>query len=251
VRQAALAPGDTVVEVGPGLGILSDIIARSPIAKLTVVELDSRLADALESRFAPDPRVTVVNQDFLRVNFDQLAGDAKVKVLGNLPFNVAAAILERLCSAYPRISRMVLMFQDEVAVRIRARPGTRDYGALSVFTTLYWDIIEHFRVSAGNFYPRPKVDAAVLVLIPRTPPAFAPAEEASVLAAVHAAFSTPRKTVRNSLAGGLKVGPATAGDALSRAAIDPSARPATLTIADFVRLARVLDPLKIKAPHDA
>jgi 16S rRNA (adenine1518-N6/adenine1519-N6)-dimethyltransferase len=251
VEQAALAPGDAVVEIGPGLGILSDIIARSPIAKLTLVELDSQLAAALKTRFAPDPRIAVANQDFLRADLDYLAGDVTIKVIGNLPFNVAAAILERLCGMQRRISRMVLMFQHEVADRIRARPGTRDYGALSVFTALYWEVVEHFRVSAGSFHPRPKVDAAVLVLIPRAPAAFSPTEEAQVLATVRAAFSAPRKTIRNSLAGGLSFVPVVAEHALAQAGIDPSSRPATLTVADFVRLARVLDLVKIAAAHDA
>ena len=95
------------------------------------------------------------------------------------------------------------MFQREVADRLRARPGDREHGALSVFTALYWEIIEHFRVPAGNFHPRPKVDAAVLVLVPpASVPAFAPAEEQAVLATVRAAFAAPRKTIRKSLAGG-------------------------------------------------
>ena len=247
VAQAALAPGDVVIEIGPGLGILSDRALRAPLARLTLVELDTRLATALQTRFAPDARVTVVNQDFLRVDLAQLADGATVKVLGNLPFNVAAAMLERLCGSSRMIERMVLMFQREVADRLRARPGDRDHGALSVFTALYWEIIEHFRVPAGNFHPRPKVDAAVLVFVPRASPAFAPAEEQVVLATVRAAFAAPRKTIRNSLAGGFPLAPAVAARALAQAAIDPLVRPATLTVEDFVRLARVLDSATLQA----
>jgi len=243
VAQAALAPGDVVIEIGPGLGILSDIAIRAPLARLVLVELDTRLATALQTRFAPDSRVTVVNEDFIRVDLAQLADGATVKVLGNLPFNVAAAILERLCGSSRRVERMVLMFQREVADRLRARPGDREHGALSVFTALYWDIIEHFRVTAGNFHPRPKVDATVLVLVPRAFPAFDPAEEQAVLATVRAAFAAPRKTIRNSLAGGFPLAPAAAERALAQALIDPLVRPATLTVEDFVRLARVLHPM--------
>jgi len=166
-------------------------------------------------------------------------------VIGNLPFNVAAAMLERLCGSQPIVARMVLMFQREVADRLRAQPGMRDHGALSVFTALYWEIIEHFRVTAGNFHPRPKVDAAVLVFAPRAHPAFAPAEEQAILATVRAAFSAPRKTIRNSLAGGLHVAPDAAERALASAGIDPLVRPATLAVEDFVRLARVLHPAAI------
>jgi 16S rRNA (adenine1518-N6/adenine1519-N6)-dimethyltransferase len=135
---------------------------------------------------------------------------------------------------------MVLMFQREVAERIRARPDARAYGALSVFTALYWDVIDHFRVAAGSFYPRPKVDAEVLTLIPRETSLFAEEEETTILETVRASFSAPRKTIRNSLAGGLGIAPEVAEAALLRAGLDPRSRPGTLNASDFVRLARGL-----------
>jgi 16S rRNA (adenine1518-N6/adenine1519-N6)-dimethyltransferase len=244
VAAAALALGDAVVEIGPGLGILSERILQRPIARLVLIELDSRLAAALASRFSSDPRVTVVTRDFLDVDLDELAAGGPInggalKVTGNLPFNIAAAILERLCDFRAIIPRMVLMFQREVADRIRAQPGMRTYSAVSAFTAIYWEVIDHFRVAAGNFHPRPKVDAAVLVFAPKAL-TFAPAEERAILATIRAGFSAPRKTIRNSLARGLKLDPAAAEDALLRAGIDPSARPGILAVADFTRLARAL-----------
>jgi 16S rRNA (adenine1518-N6/adenine1519-N6)-dimethyltransferase len=240
VRAAGLASGDAVVEIGPGLGILSGVIVRHPIARLTLIEIDSRLAAGLASRFAADARVNVIDQDFLHADFNRIADGGLVKVIGNLPFNAAAAILERLCAYRAHISRMVLMFQREVADRIRARPGSREYGALSVFTALYWEVIDHFRVAAGNFHPRPKVDAEVLVFAP-SGNAFASATEGqAILKTIRASFSSPRKTIRNSLATGLRLEPIATEDALARAAIEPSARPGTLTVADFVELTRTL-----------
>jgi 16S rRNA (adenine1518-N6/adenine1519-N6)-dimethyltransferase len=118
----------------------------------------------------------------------------------------------------------------------------REHGALSVYTALYWDVCDHFRVAAGSFHPRPKVDAEVLVFTPRSEPAFAPDEEHTVLATVRAAFSAPRKTIRNSLAGGLGLDPAEVESALARARLDPSVRPATLAVSDLVRLSRTLVP---------
>src|SRR5215472_12120047 len=119
VGSANLASGDEVIEIGPGLGILSERIAACPIARLALVELESRLALRLTARFSGDRRVLVVNGDFLAIDFDSLcAGPAKV--IGNLPFSSAAAILARLCSYRAWIERMVLMFQREVAERIRA-----------------------------------------------------------------------------------------------------------------------------------
>ncbi|HYL60285.1 MAG TPA: rRNA adenine N-6-methyltransferase family protein, partial [Candidatus Acidoferrales bacterium] len=130
----------------------------------------------------------------------------------------------------------------EVAVRIRARPGNDAYGALSVFTALYWDVAAHFIVAAGSFHPRPKVDAEVLTFKPRATPAFAPHEERAVLEVVRASFSAPRKTIRNSLSHGLEITGGEAVAALESAAIDPGARAETLGVADFVRLARALGP---------
>ncbi|HLW69624.1 MAG TPA: 16S rRNA (adenine(1518)-N(6)/adenine(1519)-N(6))-dimethyltransferase RsmA [Candidatus Binataceae bacterium] len=253
VAAAQLVPNNRVVEIGPGLGILSDAIARHPLARLTLIELDPRLAAPLAARFVADSRIIVINEDFLRTDLKALAEDRKAvtdahefddrrfKVIGNLPFNAAAAILERLCASRPLITRMVLMFQREVAERIRARPRTSQYGALSVYTALYWEVIDHFRVAAGNFHPRPKVDAEVLVFSPSADQLFASeSEEQAILTTIRASFSTPRKTIRNSLATGLRLRLGVAEEALARVAIEPSARPGMLAVADFVRLARAL-----------
>jgi 16S rRNA (adenine1518-N6/adenine1519-N6)-dimethyltransferase len=252
VALARLAAGDVVIEVGPGLGVLSAIALRSPLARLILVELDERLAAGLQTRFAHDPRVTVLHQDFLQVDLARLVeGPGPVKVLGNLPFNVAAAILERLCARSQSIVRMVLMFQREVADRIRARPGDREYGALTVFAALYWEVSEYFRVAAGSFHPRPKVDAAVLVLEARAVRSFTDGAEAAVRGTIRAAFSAPRKTIRNSLAGGLALPSGATEEALLRAGIDPLTRPATLSVEDFVRLSRVLYPDNLQAARRA
>jgi 16S rRNA (adenine1518-N6/adenine1519-N6)-dimethyltransferase len=243
VALAGLAAGDVVIEIGPGLGVLSAIALRSPLARLILVELDERLAAGLQTRFGHDPRVTVLNQDVLKVDLARLVeAPGPVKVLGNLPFNIAAAILERLCARSRSIARMVLMFQREVADRIRARPGDREYGALTVFAALYWEVSEYFRVAAGSFHPRPKVDAAVLVLKARAAQSLSGVAEAAVRETIRAAFSAPRKTIRNSLAGGLALPSAASEEALVHAGIDPLTRPATLSVEDFARLSRVLYP---------
>ena len=239
VAALALVSGDSVLEIGPGLGILTDLIVAHPISSLALIELDADLAAALEYRLQADSRIAVIKDDFLRVDLNNVIGDRPINVIGNLPFNVAAAILERLCAYRENISRMVLMFQREVADRIRARPGSREYGALSVFTALYWEVVDHFRVAAGNFHPQPKIDASVLTLVPRTDSLWRKDEEAAILATVRAAFSAPRKTLRNSFAGGLQIDPVSAERTLLDAGIDPSRRPGTLVAADFVRLARL------------
>ncbi|MBF6559342.1 MAG: ribosomal RNA small subunit methyltransferase A [Candidatus Binataceae bacterium] len=241
VAAAAIAPGDAVLEIGPGLGMLTERIAALPVSRIVLVELDERLAARLAARYADDRRVTIVNRDFLAIDAHELGGTAPYRVVANLPFNAAAAILERLCAMHPRISRMVLMFQREVGERIRAATGTSAYGALSAYTAIYWKIAGHFRVAAGSFHPRPKVDAEVLSFAPRDPlPFHSLAGEQALLTTIRAAFCAPRKTLRNALATALALdGPALEA-ALARAAIDPAARAATLALGDLIRLAHAL-----------
>jgi 16S rRNA (adenine1518-N6/adenine1519-N6)-dimethyltransferase len=237
VAAAELCDTDAVVEIGPGLGILTEKIAARPLLSLTLIELDARLAVRLQERFR---NVRVVNADFLDTNFTALAGGSSAKVIGNLPFNVAAAILRRLCDNSRMISKMVLMFQREVAARIRAVSGDDAYGALSVYTALYWNIDLHFTVEAGSFHPRPKVDAEVLRFIPRATPSFATVDERDVLDTVRASFSAPRKTIRNALSHSLGIESVQATRALERAAIDPGTRAEKLGVPDFLRLMRTL-----------
>jgi 16S rRNA (adenine1518-N6/adenine1519-N6)-dimethyltransferase len=243
VDAAHLVPEDRILEIGPGLGILSERIAAHPLARLTLIELETSLATQLAQRFAGDRRVRIVNADFLKADFAALCDRMPTKVIGNLPFNAAAAILSRLCASRAEIARMVLMFQREVAERIRARVGEPSYGALTVFTALYFKVASHFRVSAGNFHPRPRIDAEVLVFEPHPRPIFNSEEESAVLETIRAAFSAPRKTLRNSIAHALRVNAGPVDETLRAAAIDPGARAETLSTSDFVRLARRLRPL--------
>jgi 16S rRNA (adenine1518-N6/adenine1519-N6)-dimethyltransferase len=241
VNAAEIEAGDAVVEIGPGLGILTEQIIDAGPRKLTLVELDPSLAAMLAARFGGDDRIKLVNRDFLLVARPELDGD-RLKVIGNLPFSAGAAILRHLSEYCESIVRMVLMFQREVGERIRALPGSRNYGSLTVFSALYWRIVDHFRVAAGNFHPRPKVDAEVLILEPRAERQFNTAEEPDVRATVRAVFSAPRKTIRNSLAGGLGVAPNEIEAVLEMSNIDPLLRPAMLDCSQLIALARILRP---------
>ena len=251
VAAAELDESDDVIEIGPGLGILTERIVMHPHRSLTLVELEPRLSALLSDRF--DASVSVVNADILSTDITAIAPDPPVKIIGNLPFNVAAAILRRLSDNARLISRMVLMFQREVAERIRARPGDRTYGALSVFTALYWEIDMHFVVAAGSFHPRPKIDAEVLRFTPHATRRFAPQHERTVLETIRASFSAPRKTIRNALGHSLGLEADPVARALETAAIDPGARAETLALEDFLRLADAIRPdLSSRiASHDA
>lgn len=237
VAAAKISESDQVIEIGPGLGILTEKLATQPLRSLTLIELDARLAARLKERFAG---VQIVNADFLAIDFSSLAGDTPVKVIGNLPFNVAAAILRRLSDNSRMISRMVLMFQREVAERIRATPGADAYGALSVFTAMYWKIEQHFIVAAGSFHPRPKVDGEVLVFTPLSTLLFTAHDERDLLETVRASFSAPRKTIRNALSHSLGVDSVHVTRALELAAINPGTRAEQLGVPDFIRLTHSL-----------
>jgi 16S rRNA (adenine1518-N6/adenine1519-N6)-dimethyltransferase len=241
VGIAEIKPDEVVVEIGPGLGILTELILGAGPRKVTLVEVDARLAAMLGAQFGGDKRVKVLSRDFLTIAPCEL-GEHRFKVVGNLPFSSAAAILRRLCDHRESIARMVLMFQREVGERIRALPGARNYGSLSIFSALYWQTIGHFRVAAGNFHPRPKVDAEVLIMEPHAELDFTSVEEPDVRATVRAAFSAPRKTIRNSLVGGLGINTRLAEAALEEAKIEPSRRPAMLDASQLIAVARILRP---------
>jgi 16S rRNA (adenine1518-N6/adenine1519-N6)-dimethyltransferase len=239
IGAAHLNSSDDVIEIGPGLGILTERILRHDVRSLTLVELDHALAARLRENFATDRRVVVVESDFVKVDLHSLAKN-RVKVIGNLPFNAAAAIFRMLCDHHDLIAMIVAMFQREVGERLRARAGDSEYSALSVYSSLYFDIDLHFRVAAGSFHPKPKVDAEVLRFRPCKTRLFDDDEEAMVLDTVRASFSAPRKMIRNSLAHGLNISSRDAEEALAHAQIESTARAESLSSSDFVRLARAL-----------
>ncbi len=230
-----------MIEIGPGLGILTERILRLEVRSITVVELDHGLAERLREIYATDARVTIIEADFVKIDLRSLP-KTPAKIIGNLPFNAAGAIFRVLCDHHDLIAMVVAMFQREVGERIRAVPGDSQYSALSVYAALYFAIDLHFRVAAGSFHPKPKVDAEVLRFRARPNLLFNRDEEARVLETIRASFSAPRKMIRNSLAGGLSLRSEDAVAALTRAQLDSTARAESLSPQDFVRLARALDP---------
>jgi len=238
VGLADLQVRDEVVEIGPGLGILSERILAAPVAILHLVELDRELAARLRTQLGD--RVDLIEADFLKIDLAQIALRPPIKVVGNLPFNVAAAIARKLSEHRDLIARMVLMFQREVGERLRAAPGDAAYGALSALTALDWEIPRHFRVEAGSFHPRPKVDAEVLCFVPRRVPLYHPTPRSDVRDVIRAGFAIRRKHLRNALSAELRLRPDGVEAALRAAAINPAQRAEELSAEDFVRLTRAL-----------
>ena len=249
VGLAQLCKTDEVVEIGPGLGILTQRLLAAPLARLHLVEVDRQLAARLSQQLTGN--FNLITADFLKIDLRQVVAHPPVKVIGNLPFNVAAAILRKLGDARGLISRMVLMFQREVGERLRAQAGGKAYGALSVLTALDWEITDHFRVEAGSFHPRPKVDAEVLCLIPRREP-LCPADlRPLVIDVIRAGFAVRRKNLRNALGAGLRMPQQSLEQALLKAGIAPSERAERLSVNAFVLLAAALEKVSGPCPRDA
>ena len=227
-RALGATPADHVIEIGPGRGAMTSTLAAS-CGRLTLIEKDSELAEALRERFAGDPRVTIVEADATTVDLGPLVeGDAApARVAGNLPYNAGGPILFNLLRQRRHVGRLVLMFQKEVAHRIAARPGDRDYGALSLHVQVCARADLLFDVPPKKFVPPPKVWSAVVRLEPfvMDHPAAAAIDDPRFERLVHALHAQPRKTVLNSLADGLPAEKAAAGALLDAAGIDPATRP--------------------------
>lgn len=238
VVAAKLSPEDQVLEIGPGLGHLTAELA-SRVGTLRVIELDDRLIPELERSFGGRSNVGIVHADALQYDYDTLPGTWKV--VANLPYYVATPLVERLLRSRQRFSTLTLMMQKEVAERVAANPGGKDYGVLSVLVQYHAEPRIEFIVPAGAFTPRPKVDSAVITLTVARSPRVSVSEPKLFERVVKAAFSQRRKTLRNSLrAMGYVL--ADLEQAAVRAGIDLARRPETLGLAEFGSLADALRP---------
>jgi 16S rRNA (adenine1518-N6/adenine1519-N6)-dimethyltransferase len=229
VDLAALDGTQRVIEVGPGLGALTQF-AAARARDIWLVERDSVLAARLRDAYATAAGVHVVEGDVLQVDFEQLLGPGSpAVVIGNLPYNIGTAVLAALLARRQCFSRMVLMLQREVVQRLRAGPGSRTYGALSVHTQFAATVRSGFRVRPGAFLPPPKVESEVVIVEPRRQPSIHVADSASFHRLVTAVFSQRRKQLINSLRTlchePLRV--------LDAAGLDPKRRPETLTLEEF------------------
>jgi 16S rRNA (adenine1518-N6/adenine1519-N6)-dimethyltransferase len=220
-------PGERVVEIGPGLGALTDaLIARA--GAITAIEIDRDLAARLRERYSA-AQLTLVVGDALEVDFASLGSD--LRVVGNLPYNISSPILFRLAAQAHALRDLTVMLQKEVVARMAADPGTPEYGRLTVALGATFDVQRLFLVPPGAFRPPPKVESAVARLVPLRERAPAIADRARFDAIVAAAFSQRRKTLRNAVAALVDAGQ------FAAAGIDPQRRGETLSVAEFVALA--------------
>lgn len=257
VAAAEPGPDDLVLEVGPGLGALTERLVRRA-GRVVAVEVDRRLADALRQRLGPLANLELVVADVLRVDLARLVaapeGGAaggepgagrprdRVKLVSNLPYAITSPFLVRWLTTPLRWERAVLTLQEEVVERLLAPPGTAAYGALTVFVAYHARVERLGTVPAGAFWPRPAVDSAVVRLWPHPRPPVTVADPAALFALVRAAFGRRRKRLANALAAHPAVGRQEAEAACRAAGIDPGARPEDVDLEGFARLANHLFP---------
>lgn len=230
VGAIAPQPGEALLEIGPGLGALTEPLLRAA-GELTAVELDRDVIPELNARCAGAGRLTVVQQDALRLQLATLHDGRPLRVVGNLPYNISTPLLFHLFAQKRLIGDMHFMLQREVVQRITAAPGTGAYGRLSVMVAWHCEAQALFDIGPGAFNPPPKVWSSVLRLVPRQAPP-APVRDEGVFAeVVNEAFMQRRKTLRNALKARLSTAQ------IAACGIDPGVRAERLDVAAFARLA--------------
>ena len=226
-------PGDFIVEIGPGLGAITRPLIKCA-GRVVAIEIDRDLASALSESLGSDNGLIVHNSDALTFDFLSLQCRAKLRITGNLPYNIATPLLFRLAEFRDRIEDLHFMLQKEVVDRMTASPGNKVYGRLTVMLAPYFQVERIFTIGAGAFRPPPKVSSAFVRLRPHPAPPFAIDDEGHYSAIVTEAFSHRRKTMRNALRRFFDEAD------LIAANIEPGIRPEAVPPAAFATLARQL-----------
>ena len=230
IRAINPKPDDAIVEIGPGLGALTEeILAVNP--RLQVVELDRDLIPVLRTKFFNYPDFRIHEADALTFDFSQLMVDRPLRIIGNLPYNISTPLIFHLLGQAGVIRDMHFMLQKEVVQRMAAVPGDNNYGRLGIMTQYFCKVQPLFEVGPGAFRPAPKVDSAIVRLVPHeTLPN--PARDLKTLqAVVRTAFNARRKTLRKALGGMVSVAQ------LQNLGINDGLRPENLALADYVAIA--------------
>ena len=240
VRRSRITSKDTVMEIGAGLGALTIPVAKTA-EFVYAVETDPQLTQLLKTELLVHKltNVEIIEKSILHVDIHSLAKkmDRRLIVVGNLPYNISSQVLIRLIEARGHVNRSILMFQRELARRIKASPGNKDYGRLTVMLSYCAEIKSIATIAPSLFYPPPKIDSEVVEVDFNISRAYPPHDEAMLFQVIKAAFGNRRKTLKNALsASGLRIDPQIAQQALTSAGIDPGRRAETLEAADFVAL---------------
>ena len=244
VEGAGIEPEDLVIEIGPGIGVLT-AEAAGAAAKVVAVEIDSKLMPILNETLSGFSNIEIINRDILKTDIDQIiAGErekntftGKVRIIGNLPYYITTPIIMKILEEANNVESVTIMMQKEVADRIRSDPGSKIYGALSVAVQYYCEVTRVASVPKEVFIPRPKVDSEVLNLTLLKRKRIQVSDEKIFFECIRASFAQRRKTILNSLSGAGGIDKKQVRTILQTAGIDPVRRAETLTIEEFGRLA--------------
>jgi len=232
LRSIDPRPGDRLVEIGPGQGALTwPLLQRC--GTLTAIELDRDLVPMLQQESTRHGELQLINADILEFDLASLGGEQGIRLVGNLPYNISTPLMFHVLDSVAHIADMHFMVQKEVAERIVAEPGNGHYGRLSIMLQYRCECRYLFDVQPGSFTPPPRVDSAVIRLVPRAEPEHDVGDYANFSAIVQTAFGQRRKTLSNSLRNTLS------REAIAACDIDPGLRAENLSLGDFAKLSRV------------
>ncbi len=234
IESCALSNEDLILEIGPGQGALTKIIAPR-VKQLIAVEKDRDLAPQLMSDFNHSDNVRIIHEDILEFSFETLS--AGTKLIGNLPYNISTPIIEKILTHKKIFSSIYIMVQLEYGQRLIAKPGTKDYSSFTLFTNFHADIEMLFKINKGCFNPPPKVQSCFLKLTPK--PERSDVDETTLFRVIHSAFQQRRKTIENSLTG--VCAKEKVRELLESLGIDKKLRAENLTIDDYIRIANALE----------
>ncbi len=246
-ETACLNKKDNVLEIGPGMGFLTEKLSQQG-GLVTAVEIDNKLVTILKELFQEDDNIIIRQDDALKLNFPEVQKETKAKgfsepfkIVANLPYYITTPLLFHFLDNAPYWQEMVLMVQKEVADRITASPGTKDYGVLTLMVAYYAHSEKAFTVPAEDFRPQPKVDSAVVHLTKREAPPAPIRDQSTFQRVVKAGFGQRRKTLANALANsGLGLTKDDTAKLLEKAGIEPKRRGETLSFKEYANLANLL-----------
>lgn len=244
IRESGITENDLVLEIGPGIGTMTQYLAENA-REVVAVEIDKNLIPILNDTLSAYDNVTVLNEDILKVNISKIAEERNqgkpIKVVANLPYYITTPIIMGLFESHVPLESITIMVQKEVADRMQVGPGTKDYGALSLAVQYYAKPEIVANVPPGCFMPRPKVGSAVIKLSRYDNPPVSVKNEAFLFALIRASFNQRRKTLVNGLANGdLNITKEQIIEALDKMDLPPAIRGEALTLEQFAKLSNIL-----------
>lgn len=244
IAAAGVTKEDVVLEIGPGFGTMTQYLAEAA-KEVIAVEIDKTLIPILHETLADYDNVTIINEDILKVDIAKLVEEKNsgkpIKVVANLPYYITTPIIMGLFESHVPLDNITVMVQKEVAQRMQAGPGTKDYGALSLAVQFYAEPYIVANVPPNCFIPRPGVGSAVIRLTKWENPPIAVKDEAFMFSLIRASFNQRRKTLQNSLVnGGIQITKEQVVDALEQMELSPTVRGEALTLEQFARLSDIL-----------